>query len=288
MPELAYLNGTFGPIGETFVPVEDRGYQFGDAVYEFIASYNGKMFCMKEHLDRLERSMKRLAFPEVDRSFVEDEIYSLFEKAQIARAGIYIQISRGVAPRDHAWTEGMKVQVLMTIKEIKKIPAELREEGVDIICVPDERWSNCDIKTVQLLPNAMAKQKAKDLGAFDAIFVSKEETIREGTSSNFFMVKDNRLITPPLTKNILPGITRGVVLDIAGDLGIKTEECFISKINIFSADEAFLTGTISEILGISTIDGKKIGTGKSGEMTQKLYAALREKIKYGSMRIGRK
>ena len=277
MPELAYLNGKILPISETYVSIEDRGYQFGDAVYEFIASYNGKMFCMKEHLDRLQHSMKGLLFPEVDRNFIEQAVYELFEKAQIARAGLYIQISRGVAPRDHAWAKDIKVQITMTIKEVKEYSSKLREDGIDIITIQDERWSNCDIKTVQILSNAMAKQKAKSQGAFDAIFVSKDGIVREGTSSNFFIVKDGGIITHPLTKNILPGITRMVIKDLAGDLGIKVQEKFFSKTDIFSASEAFLTGTVTEILGIKTIDGIQIGIGKSGEITQKLYKALREK-----------
>ncbi len=279
MPELAYLNGKILPFNEALVPIEDRGYQFGDAVYEFIASYNGKMFCMKEHLDRLQRSMEGLSFPELDKKIIETAVLELFEKAQIARAGIYIQISRGVAPRDHAWDEDIKTQVIMTIKTVKEIPSKLREQGIDIITVQDERWMNCDIKTVQILPNAMAKQKAKAQGAFDAIFVSKDGIIREGTSSNFFIIKNEVLITHPLTKNILPGITRMIVKDLARELGIKVEEKFLSKTDIYSADEAFLTGTLTEILGIKTIDGNSIGSGKLGGITQKLYERLMEKMK---------
>jgi D-alanine transaminase len=277
MTELAYLNGKIRPLNETYVPVEDRGYQFGDAVYEFIASYNGKMFCLEEHLDRLKNSMEKLSFPKLDENFIKHAVYELFEKADIARAGLYIQISRGVAPRDHAWNKDLKTQILMTIKGVKDYPFELRNQGIGIITLEDERWSNCDIKTVQILPNAMAKQKAKDQGAFDAIFISKEGIVREGTSSNFFIVKDGRIITHPLTNNILPGITRKVVMDLADSLGIKTEEKFVPKSDIFSADEAFLTGTITEILGIKTIDNIQIGPGKPGEITKKLYNALREK-----------
>ena len=277
MPELAYQNGKTLPLNEALVPIEDRGYQFGDAVYEFIASYNGKMFCMKEHLDRLQHSMEGLSFPPLDKDFIETAVLELFEKAEIARAGIYIQISRGVAPRDHAWDKDIKTQVIMTIKKVKEIPSELREQGIDIITVQDERWLNCDIKTVQILPNAMAKQKAKSQGAFDAIFVSNDGIIREGTSSNFFILKNGVLITHPLTKNILPGITRMVVKDLAKELEIKVKEKFLSKTDIYSADEAFLTGTLTEILGIKTIDGKSIGAGKRGEITQKLYRDLRKK-----------
>ena len=277
MPELAYLNGAIRPINETYVPIEDRGYQFGDAVYEFVASYNGKFFCMKEHLDRLEKSMEGLSFPKVDRNFIQNAIAELFEKAGMARAGLYIQISRGVAPRDHAWGKDIKLQIIMTIKKVDELDSKIRKQGIDIITVQDERWSNCDIKTVQILFNAMAKQKAKDQGAFDAIFISKDGIVREGTSSNFFIVKDGVIITHPLTKNILPGITRMVVMDLARNLGIKAEEKFLSKTDLFSAEEAFLTGTITEILGIKTIDGVPIGKGKPGEITQKLYRALREK-----------
>ncbi|MBC8441830.1 MAG: aminotransferase class IV [Deltaproteobacteria bacterium] len=277
MPELAYLNGVIRPINETYVPIEDRGYQFGDAVYEFIASYNGKLFCLQEHLDRLEKSMEGLSFPKVDRKFIQNAIDELFEKAGMARAGLYIQISRGVAPRDHAWAKDIKLQIIMTIKNVIELDSKIRDQGIDIITVQDERWSNCDIKTVQILFNAMAKQKAKDQGAFDAIFISKDGIVREGTSSNFFLVKDGGLITHPLTKNILPGITRMVVMDLARNLGIKAEEKFLSKTDLFSAEEAFLTGTVTEILGIKTIDGVPIGKGKPGEITQKLYRALREK-----------
>ena len=277
MPELAYLNGDIRPIKETYVPIEDRGYQFGDAVYEFIASYNGKLFCLKEHLDRLQKSMEGLSFPKLDKEFIESAVHDLFKKAGMQRAGIYIQISRGVAPRDHAWEKDIKLQIIMTIKKVNELDPEIRKKGIDIITVQDERWSNCDIKTVQILFNSMAKQKAKDQGAFDAIFVSKDGIVREGNSSNFFLVKDGNIITHPLTKNILPGITRMVIMDLARNIGIKIQEKFISKTELFSAQEAFLTGTITEILGIKTIDGVPLGKGKPGEITQKLYRALREK-----------
>ncbi len=279
MPELAYLNGEIRPINETYVPIEDRGYQFGDAVYEFIASYNGKLFCLQEHLDRLQKSMKGLSYPNLDKSFIESAVHELFEKAGMQRAGLYIQISRGVAPRDHAWKKDIKLQIIMTIKKVDEIDPKIQTKGIDIITVQDERWSNCDIKTVQILFNAMAKQKAKDQGAFDAIFVSKDGIVREGTSSNFFIVKDKSVITHPLTKNILPGITRMVIMDLARDLGLKPEEKFFSKTDIFSAQEAFLSGTLTEILGIKTIDDVPIGKGKPGEITLKLYKALREKAK---------
>ena len=277
MPELAYLNGEIKPIDETSVPVNDRGYMFGDAVYEFIASYNGKLFCMDEHLDRLEHSMSMLSYPPMDRKTLTKQVQHLFDKAGISRAAVYIQISRGVAPRDHAYAQDMKIQFLMTVREVKEIPLEIRDKGISIITVEDDRWSKCDIKTVQILPNAMAKQKAKDSGVFDAVFVSPDGVVREGTSSNFFFVKKGRLFTHPLTNHILPGVTRKVIMDIAENMNIKTEEGFFKQDDIYGADEAFLSGTVTEVLGVINIDGHVIGTGMPGEITRKLYKGLRKK-----------
>ena len=275
MPELAYYNGKILPIEEASVPIEDRGYQFGDAVYEFIASYKGKLFCMADHLDRLESSMEKLAFPALSRTFLEETVVELFKSAQFDRAAIYIQVSRGAMPRDHAWNENLKPQVVMTAKEIKQFTPEFRKKGVDIITLEDERWANCDIKTVQLLPNAVAKHQAKQQGVFDAVFVSADGIVREGTSSNFFIVKDGTLITHPLSRSILPGITRKVVLSLAEELGVNTMEDFIPDSDLYTADEAFLTGTVTEIMGIRSINGRTIGSGSAGNITQSLYKAFR-------------
>jgi D-alanine transaminase len=277
MPELAFLNGKIGPISETFVPVDDRGYTFGDAAYEFIASYNGKLFCLEEHLERLEHSMAMLSFPPLDRAALHRQVQDLFDSAGIARAGIYIQVSRGVAPRDHAYAKDMQVQVLITVRKIKEIPAEIRDKGIDIVTVNDDRWANCHIKTVQILANAMAKQRAKDAGMFDAVFVSSDGVVREGTSANFFMLKQGKLLTHPLTNHILPGITRKIVMELAAEMQIETEETLFSREDAYKTEEAFLTGTVTEVLGIVSIDKYKIGTGRVGDMTKKLLQALRVK-----------
>lgn len=277
MPELAFLNGKIGPIAETFVPVDDRGYTFGDAVYEFIPSYNGKLFCLEEHLDRLEHSMAMLSYPPLDRPSLNRQVQDLFARAGIDRAAVYLQVSRGVAPRDHTYTKDMKIQLLITVRKLKEIPEEIRKRGIDLVTVNDDRWANCHIKTVQILSNAMAKQRAKNAGMFDALFVSSDGVVREGTSSNFFMLKKGRLLTHPLTNNILPGITRKIIIEIAKEIHIDTEESFFSKEDVYKAKEAFLTGSVTEVLGIVSIDGNKIGTGRVGEITRKLYQALRVK-----------
>ena len=172
MPDLAYLNGTIMPIAEAMVPIEDRGYQFGDGVYEFIASYRGRLFMLDAHLDRLERSMAELGYTPFPRREIEAAIGELFRQAGYPRAGIYIQISRGVAPRNHAFANNMPHQWVMTVRAINELPATKRDHGIAVITVPDIRWNRCDIKSIQLLANSMAKQRALDGGCDDAIFVS--------------------------------------------------------------------------------------------------------------------
>ncbi len=277
MPELAYLNGEILPIDKALVPIEDRGYQFGDAVYEFIASYNGRLFYLEEHLDRLERSLKGLSFPPVSRETIRKAVLALFEKAAIDRAGIYIQISRGVSPRNHAFPDGVGPQIVMTAREIEEKPPELRKNGAAAITVEDYRWGRCDLKTVQLLPNVLAKQKALAAGVFDAIFVSAEGVVREATSSNACIVADGMVITHPLTPQILPGITRMVVIDLCRELGIAVSERYFKTDALYGAAEALLTGTVTEVLPIVTVDGHRIGDGRVGPITKRLYETLRQR-----------
>lgn len=277
MPELAYLNGEILPIDKAQVPIEDRGYQFGDAVYEFIASYNGRLFYLEEHLDRLERSLNGLFFPSVSREAIRKAVLTLFEKAEIQRAGIYIQISRGVSPRNHAFPDDVRPQIVMTIREVEDKPPELRKNGATAITLEDFRWGRCDLKTVQLLPNVLAKQKALAAGVFDAIFVSSEGVVREATSSNICIVADGTVITHPLTPQILPGITRMVVIDLCRELDIPVSERFFKTDALYGAEESFLTGTVTEVLPIVTIDRHRIGDGQVGPVTTKLYETLRQR-----------
>jgi len=279
MPELAYLNGKIMPIDQAMVPVEDRGYQFGDAVYEYIASYNGRLFCLEQHLDRLERSMAELAFPRIPRDGIRQAILDLFGRAGIARAGVYIQISRGVAPRNHPFPETAVPQVVMTVRPVMDKPATVLANGAAAITTVDQRWGRCDIKTVQLLANVLAKQKAVAAGCAEAILVSAEGVVREATSSNVFIVKNNRLVTHPLTPAILPGITRNELIAICHEEKIVVDERFFGAAELFAADEVFLSGTVTEVFPIVKVDGKTIGTGKPGPMAARLLELLYRKIK---------
>jgi D-alanine transaminase len=274
MPELAYVNGQFCTIEQAMVPLEDRGYQFGDAVYEFIVSYNSCLFCLEEHLIRLHRSMKELSFPPISLERIRNAICDLFDRAGLARAAIYLQISRGVTPRKHEFGNTQDCQFVMTIRRIEEKPNALREKGASAITLEDFRWGRCDIKTVQLLPNVLAKQKALDVGAFDAIFVTRDGVVREATSSNVFTVLDGRLITHPLTPNILSGITRLVIMDICKNLSIPVEERFYSTDDMYLANEVFLTGTTTEVFPIVNVDKNRIGDGRVGPVSKKLYREL--------------
>jgi D-alanine transaminase len=276
MPDLAYLNGKIMPIEKAVVPIEDRGYQFGDGVYEFVASYAGRLFMLEAHLDRLERSLRELSYDPIDRDTIRQGVVDLLKQSGYPRAGIYIQISRGVAPRNHAIASGMPPQIVMTIRPVKELPQELRTQGAKAITVKDTRWDRCDIKTVQLLSNSLAKQKALDAGCDDAIFVSGQDVVREGTSSNLFIVEGGQLTTHPLSDNILPGITRQAILQICEAEDIAVREDYFGTAKLFGADEVFLTGTVTEVLPVVQIDGKPIGNGTVGPVAKRLYARLRE------------
>jgi len=275
MTELACVDGRIMPIDEAQVPIEDRGYQFGDAVYEFIATYNGRLFALQEHMARLADSLAGLSFPAVDVQAVARMVEDTFQQSGIARAGIYIQISRGVAPRNHAFPEQAAPKIIVTVRPAPEIPEPLRQSGISIITFQDIRWGRCDIKTVQLLPNVLAKQKALDSGANDAVFVSVEGVVREGTSSNLFMVEKGRLLTHPLTHQILPGITRQVLLDICREEQLEAQETFFKQDRLMAADEVFLTGTVTEVLPVVNIDGQVVGSGRPGPLTRRLYGLLR-------------
>jgi len=275
MPELAYLNGDIMPIEEARVPVEDRGYQFGDAVYEYLASYKGRLFAVEEHLDRLENSLQGLHFPPVSRDLVRNAIMETFSRAGIERAGVYLQISRGIAPRNHAFPMQAHPQIVITVRRAPEMAPENLQKGIRAITVKDLRWGRCDIKTVQLLANVLAKQQALEAGVQDAIFISDEGIVREGTSSNLFIRCNDHLQTHPLTPHILPGITRVVLIQICRGLGIEVREQFFNRQELLEADEVFLTGTVTEVLPVTVVDGRTIGDGRPGNMSQLLRKHLR-------------
>ena len=278
MRELAFVNGEFMPIEEAKVPIEDRGYQFGDAVYEVVNSFKGKFFGLEEHLDRLERSLRELSYPPVSRDKVKNGMLEILDRSGMDRASVYLQISRGVAPRNHAYSGVNGVQIIMTVREVKEVPETLRIKGVPAITVEDIRWGRCDIKTVQLLANSLAKQKAVESDAYDAIFVTKEGVARETTISNLFIVQGGIVMTHPANHHILNGITRIMTIDCCREIDLPIEEQTFTVKEMFAADEVFLTGTTIEVLPVVTIDEQTIADGEPGPISKQLCEALHAKI----------
>ncbi|MBW1649546.1 MAG: aminotransferase class IV [Deltaproteobacteria bacterium] len=283
MPELAYLNGKISAIEDAFVSIEDRGYQFGDAVYEVIPSHNGRMFKAEEHIKRMIYSLKELKFPNVSKKYLYDELNLFFSKAKLKRAAVYIQISRGVYKRNHCLPniDEAKIQFVMTIRDILKKDAETaekRKKGISVITVNDARWGRCDIKTVQLLANSLAKQTALDTGVNDAIFISDEGIVREASSANIFIVKDEAIFTHPETFNILGGVTRSEIISIIKKKELTLTENFYAAEKLMNADEVFLTGSITEVMPVVFVNGNKIGEGVPGKITTLLYDSLLKRM----------
>ncbi|OGR11662.1 MAG: hypothetical protein A2277_09185 [Desulfobacterales bacterium RIFOXYA12_FULL_46_15] len=273
MPDLACLNGRIIRIEDALVPIEDRGYQFGDAVYEFIESFDFHIFCLDEHLKRLQDSMNLLDFPSVSIPVLKDDIINLFTLSEYARAGCYLQVSRGVEPRAHCYTNKVLPQITMTIKNLAFLDPSVNIKGIRIRTCEDYRWGMCHIKTVQLLPAALEQHKARKTGLADTVFVSKEGHVLEGTCANTFIIKGQSLITHPLDNHILPGITRDVIINrICRKEKITILERPYDIHEFYQADEAFLCSTVMKIQPIIEADGKKIGAGIPGPLTNKIQA----------------
>lgn len=278
MPDIGFLNGRFMPLAEAMVSVEDRGYQFGDGVYEVIRTYRGVPFQLEAHVTRLEQSAKAIGLPLPFRtSEWLDYVAEGIRLAGYAESKVYIQLTRGVAPRDHLFPVGSPPTAVMTIRQMRSLGPVLCASGVPVITMEDLRWGRCDIKSVNLLPNVMARQQAKEAGAFEAIFVRAGE-VTEGAVSNVMLVRAGALVTATADERILSGVTRAVVLDLARKEGIPVVERTIRVEELRGADEIFLTGTTVEILPVIGVDGVAVGTGKPGELTRLLSHRFRSSV----------
>lgn len=275
MPDVACVNGRFMPLAEATVSVEDRGFQFGDGVYEVIRTYRGRPFELDGHLARLERSAQALDIPQpYSRSKWTQYVLEGIKRAGYPEAKVYLQITRGAAPRDHAFPANATTTVVMTIREFHALSPEFQNFGVSAIVIDDLRWGRCDIKSVNLLANVLARQQAKQAGVFETILV-KDGQVTEGAVSNVMAVQGRAVITAPEGPQILSGITRELVLELARKDGIPVQERPIPQSALFRVDELLLTGTTVEVLGVVKVDDKVIGTGRPGPITQRLANLLR-------------
>ncbi len=282
MPDMAVVNGVVMPLADATVSVEDRGFQFGDGVYELIRCYGGRPFRLDEHLRRLERSARALELPPLERRDGPDGLRALITEA-VGRSGysqarVYLQVTRGVAPRAHAFPDAPRPTVVITVRAIEPVPDALREAGVSAILVPDLRWGRCDIKSTNLLPNVLAREQAKRGGAWEALFV-RDGAVLEGSGSNVFAVIQGAVITPPEGPGLLSGITREMVLDLARASGLEATERPLPVEVLRRADEVFLTATSFEVLAVTSLEGAAVGSGKPGEITRALARRFAERVR---------
>ena len=275
---IGYVNGEFIPVDKTVIPIDERGHQFGDGVYEVIRVYHGRPFMLEEHVQRLFKSALAIKLNvEQSHEDIQQLIGESIEKSGLADCDVYIQITRGISPRQHLFPDA-PVSITLTVKPMRVTEEAIRENGKTAIFHEDERWANCYIKSLNLLPNILAKQNAQDVGGYEAILV-KDGFVTEGSSSNVYMVRDHTIYTTPLSKQILPGITRMAVKNIADMLEIPFIEKKFTPDELLQADEVFITSTTNEVMPITYVDGNKINDGASGEITRLLYRKFFELIK---------
>ena len=268
-----YLNGAYMPIEEARVPVLDRGFLFGDGVYEVIPVYARNAFRMHDHLQRLQHSLDGIRLPN-PHSVAEWEAILAVLIAQLPLDDhyLYLHITRGVAKRDHPFPNPpVPPTVFVMSSPLMHPSAEAISRGVACITVQDNRWLRCDIKAISLLPNVLMRQAAVDAGCGEAILIRDDSFMTEGSASNIFVVKDGVLLAPPKDHLMLPGITYDVILELAAAHGIKTGIRKIMKEELFSADELLLTSSTREVMPITSLDGKTIGNGRPGAMFAQLH-----------------
>jgi D-alanine transaminase len=272
MSRIIYVNGRYLPYAEATVHVEDRGYQFSDGVYEAFALHNGHMVFEEPHLDRLERSLGELRMaPPMVRNALKVVMRETIRRDRSKHGILYLQVTRGVAPRNHGFPEGVASSLVMIVHRGPPYDAEAVSRGITVITVPDIRWKRVDIKTISLLPNVLARQNAYEAGAFEAWQVDADGMVTEGTLSNAWIVsEEGDLITRQPDHAILDGITRRTLLDMARDDGITFKVRPFSVAEAMAAREAFLTSSSSFIKPVIRIDGQDICDGKTGPLTRKL------------------
>jgi len=267
-----YLNGEFLPLDKACVPVLDRGFIFGDGVYEVIPVYAGKAFRLQHHLQRLKNSMQavRITNPHTDEEW-NAIINEVVTRNNDGDQSIYLQITRGVARRDHRFPGDATPTVFVMSNLFDPVPKQQLENGVNAITLDDIRWQYCSIKSIALLPNILLRQQAVEQGAAEAILLRNGE-VTEGAASNVFIVKDGIIITPPKTDCLLPGITRDLVVEQAHEHGLAVKEANIKQTELETADEIWLTSSTKEILPVTKLNGQAVGSSKPGTVWQKMYA----------------
>ena len=278
MSQWIWINGEIVPLSEARIGVEDRGFQFSDGVYEVIRLYHGRPFTLAPHLARLEQSCKgiQMALP-LPQDAIKDAISKVVERSGVKEGMVYLQITRGVAPRNHINPPKVSPVVLFYTRPLPAAPAPGAGEGVKLLTVQDERWRRCWIKSIALLANILAKNEAVDAGADEAVFV-EDGVVSECSASNLLAVIDGKVVTHPVGPKVLPGITRLVLTQLAKELGIDFIERPLREDEARGADELFITSTTRELNWVSHWDNQPVGGGRCGPVTRRLHEAYAQRV----------
>jgi D-alanine transaminase len=267
--QVAMIDDKISSLADLEPIYNDRGIYFGDGVYEVLRSYNGKIFALEEHLQRFARSLSEIGIVSVDIDQIRSRIKKAFDATGISNAKIYFHITRGSEPRSHTWKTDLKPNFFLTIIE-QPDSTEEKSKGIAVSTYPDLRWKRCDIKSLNLLANVLARQDAEQKGCAEAIFVDDAGLITEGAGSAFFAIRKQTLQTAPLTANILPSVTRKFVIKAAKNIELKVVEKSLTLQQAKDADELFIAVTTKDIVPVVKFDGKVIGDSKPGKYTKQL------------------
>lgn len=282
---MVFLNGKFLPLEEAKIPVLDRGFIFGDGVYELVPVYSRVPFRLDEHLARLERSLAetRIRNPHT-RSEWRAIIAQLIDRQPFEDQGVYFQVTRGVAKRDHAFPQGVEPTVFVMSNPMVNPPREVIERGAEAVSAQDNRWLRCDIKSISLIGNCLLRQLSADAGAVETVLF-RDGKLTEASASNVFVVRSGVIQAPPKSNLILPGITYDVVLELARDAKLPVEIRDVTEAETRAADEIWVTSSSKEVLAIVKLDGRPVGTGKPGPVFGRMHRLYQE-FKQTVMRAG--
>ena len=267
---LACVNGVIGPAENATVSVLDRGHVFGDGIYEVVRVDKGRLHGIDRHWRRLDRSLRALQIANLDLDLLRSQLDATLKASGHTDAMVYLQVTRGTAPRAHAFPSDTPPNTLILVQHFGDDKAHLRQTGAGVITHPDLRWARCDIKSINLLGSVLAAEAAKRAGCVEAVLIKEDGVVTECAHSSLFAVVDGIIRTHPLDPRILPGITREIVLQIAADMAIPCRQKALRSEELGSVAELFLTSTTAKVLPLVTLDGKPVGDGKPGPITSKL------------------
>jgi D-alanine transaminase len=278
MDAIANINGTQLPLREATVSALDRGFLLGDAVYEVLRVYRGRPWLVEQHFRRLARSLDAIRIAGVDLHRLRGRMLDTIAAGPFGEALVYIQITRGTAPRAHPFPAPATPLEFLYVDEFHDKYVQPREAGARVLTQPDIRWDRCDIKSTNLLANVLAMQAAVEADCLEAVLYRPDGTLTEGTHTSLFAVRDGAILATPSSTAILPGITRSLILHLAANAGISVRRQALKRMDLAHMSELFLTGTTSEVLPIIRVDGQPVGDGQPGPVTRRLQEAYRRAV----------